>query len=301
MRLFIAAAIYNGMHLGGPVYDRLSPVQQQHRIDCKNLLESYHYFNSDKLCNVTRLGGERVFLDSGAFSAYTQGVTIDLPGYCDFIKRNADIIEVASVLDAVGDPYQTYVNQKAMEEQGVAPLPCFHYGEDERYLEYYVANYEYITLGGMVPISTPDLLKWLDRLWEKYLTDGAGRARLRVHGFGLTVIKLMERYPWYSVDSSSWVQISSVGSVIHPDHGVIALSSTSPSRKQEGRHFDTLSRAEQSYLAYEFARIGYDVAELRTSYLARRAFCMWAYCELNRRINSEGKVFVPEQQGLFDQ
>lgn len=299
MRLFIAAAIYNGMHLGGPVDSRLTPVQQQHRRGCKNLLESYHYFNTDKVCDATRQGNERVFLDSGAFSAFTQGVEIDLVRYCDFIKRNADIIEVASVLDAVGDPLKTYQNQKAMEAQGVAALPCFHYGEDERYLEHYVANYEYITLGGMVPISTPNLLLWLDRLWEKYLTDGDGRARIKVHGFGLTTIKLMERYPWYSVDSSSWVQISSVGSILHPDHGVIAISNTSPNRKQEGRHFDTLTPIEQSALAHEFARLGYSIAELRQSYLARRCFCMWAYTELNNRINSHGKLFKPEQQGLF--
>jgi len=299
VRLFIAAAIYNGMQLGGPVYNRLSPVQQLHRYECKNLLESYHYFNNEKQCAWTRYGGERVFLDSGAFSAFTQGVEIDLPKYCDFIKRNADIIEVASVLDAVGNPQRTYENQKAMEAHGVAPLPCFHYGEDERYLERYVANYEYITLGGMVPISTPDLLNWLDHLWEKYLTDSAGRPRVKVHGFGLTVIKLMKRYPWYSVDSSSWVQISSVGSVIHPDYGVISMSKTSPNRKAEGRHFDTFSLPEQQALAQEFARIGYTVEELRTSYLARRCFCMWAYCELNRRINSHGKIFVPEQEGLF--
>lgn len=299
MRLFIAAAIYNGMHLGGPVDSRLTPVQQQHRRECKNLLESYHYYNTDKVCDATRQGGERVFLDSGAFSAYTQGVEIDLPKYCDFIKRNSDIIEVASVLDAVGDPLKTYQNQLAMEAHGVRPLPCFHYGEDERYLDYYAANYEYITLGGMVPISTPNLLLWLDRLWEKHLTDGSGRPRLKVHGFGLTTISLMKRYPWYSVDSSSWVQISSVGSILHPDHGVIAMSHTSPNRKQEGRHFDTLSHIEQSYLTHEFTRLGYTVQELRTSYLARRCFCMWAYTELNRRINSEGKVFQNEQQGLF--
>lgn len=300
MRLFIAAAIYNGMQLGGPVYNRLTPVQQLHRYECKNLLESYHYFNKQIQCDWTRYGGERVFLDSGAFSAYTQGVEIDLPKYCDFIKRNSDIIEVASVLDAVGDPAKTLANQRAMEELGTRPLPCFHYGEPLEYLDYYVANYEYITLGGMVPISTPDLLKWLDYLWGKHLTDGAGRAKVKVHGFGLTVIKLMERYPWYSVDSSSWVQISSVGSIIHPDYGVIAISNTSPNRKNEGRHFDTFTLTEQHALAAEFARIGYTVEELRTSYLARRCFCMWAYTELNNRINSHGKIFVPEQEGLFE-
>lgn len=299
MRLYIAAAIYNGMHLGGTVDGRLSPVQRQHRKEVKWLLESYHYYNTQKLTDFTRQGGERVFLDSGAFSAYTQGVTIDLVEYCNFIKQNADIIDVASVLDAVGDPLQTYQNQQAMEAQGVKALPCFHYGEDERYLQHYVENYEYITLGGMVPISTPNLLLWLDRIWEKYLCDGNGRPRLKVHGFGLTTIKLMKRYPWFSVDSSSWVQISSVGSILHPEHGVICMSHTSPNRKQDGRHFDTFSILEQAELARQFAALGYTVQELRMSYLARRTFCMWAYTELNRQIDSAGKLFVNEQQGFF--
>jgi hypothetical protein len=299
MRLYIAAAIYNGMHIGGPVHNRLTPVQQRHRLDLKYLLESYHYFNSDKLVHNTRQANEKVFLDSGAFSAFTQGVQIDLPKYCKFIRDNADIVEVASVLDVVGDAQGTWQNQQAMERLGVKALPCFHYGEDERYLEYYAGNYEYITLGGMVPISTPNLFLWLDRLWEKYLCDGSGRPRLKVHGFGLTSIPLMKRYPWFSVDSSSWVQISSVGSVLHPDYGVICLSHTSPNRKQEGRHFDTFSHIEQAHLAREFAQLGYTVQELRESYLARRTFCMWAYTELNNRINHENSTFQNEQQGLF--
>ena len=80
--------------------------------------------------------------------------------YCRYIQKNEDIIEkvdgmtCASVLDGIGDPLKTYQNQKAMEGMGVVPLPCFHYGEDERYLDYYAANYPYITIGGMVPIST---------------------------------------------------------------------------------------------------------------------------------------------------
>lgn len=299
MKLYIAAAIYNGMQLGGTVHGRLTPVQQEHRRQVKYLLESYHYFNKQKMVDATRAGGETIFLDSGAFSAYTQGVEIDLPTYCRFIQEHNDIIDVASVLDAVGDPLKTWQNQQAMEALGTKPLPCFHYGEDERYLDHYVANYEYITLGGMVPISTPALLLWLDRLWEKHLTDSTGKPKVKVHGFGLTTIKLMKRYPWYSVDSSSWVQISSIGAVIHPDHGTIYLSHTSPARKQEGRHFDTMSRIEQAQLAHEFAALGYSVQELRTSYLARRTFCMWAYTELNRRIDSVGKSFVNEQQGLF--
>lgn len=298
MRIYLAGTIYNGIYLGS-TDERCTPIQRQHVREAGNYLESYHYFNTEKICAKVRGEGIRVFLDSGAFSAYTKGISVDIEEYCRFCRENSDIIEVASVLDAVGDPLKTWQNQQQMEALGVPALPCFHYGEDERYLEHYVSKYEYITLGGMVPISNRDLFKWLDHLWEKYLCDPSGRARLRVHGFGMTSVPLMKRYPWYSVDSSSWVQIGSVGSIMHPDYGVIAISSSNPNRKQEGRHFDTMSHLEQTQLAHEFQKIGYTVEELRTNYRARWAFCVWAYTEMNRRINTHGLIFEKEQQGLF--
>src|SRR5690606_17671310 len=124
--------------------------------------------------------------DSGAFSAFTKGVEIDIGDYCRFINRHKESFRVASVLDSIGDPKKTFENQKEMERQGTAPLPCFHYGDDEWYLKHYLDNYEYITLGGMVPIDTRSLRVWLDRLWSQFLTDEKGKPRVKVHGFGLT-------------------------------------------------------------------------------------------------------------------
>jgi len=299
MRLYVAGTLYNGIYLG-TTYQKCNPVQRAIVEDVPYRLESYHYFNTDKDAQKARKAGIKVFLDSGAFSAFTKGIVVDVEEYCRFCRDNADIIEVASVLDAVGDPLATWGNQQRMEQDGVRALPCFHYGEDTRYLEYYVANYEYITLGGMVPISTRDLFVWLDYLWEHFLTDAAGRPRVKVHGFGMTSIPLMERYPWWSVDSSSWVQFSSFGWVFHPRLGPIQVSEKSPARKQEGRHFDTLSDPEQAVYAREFARVGFTVQELRTSFTARAAYCIWGYCELNRMINTHNAVFINENQGLFD-
>lgn len=299
MKLYLAALIYNGMQVNGPVFNRLTPVQQQHRREVRYLLESYHYFNTEKHLDAVRRGGEKVFLDSGAYSAFTKGTTIDLRGYVDFIKRNQDIIECASVLDVIGDPMATYANQREMERLGVRALPCYHTGEDPRWCMHYVANYDYITLGGLVGASTKALLNWLDTVWEKYLIDGAGRPKVKVHGFGITSRPAMARYPWYSLDSAGWVQLSASGGILHPDHGYIYISSTSPSRKDEGRHFDTYSPIEQKALADEFERIGYTVDELRNNYQARRTFCMWAFRELNLRWDSTGQTFYNPQQGIF--
>jgi hypothetical protein len=64
-----------------------------------------------------------------------------------------------------------------------------------------------------VPETPPHLRKWLDHVWDKYLTNPDGTPRVKVHGFGLTTLDLMYRYPWYSVDSTSWVKIGMFGAI----------------------------------------------------------------------------------------
>lgn len=299
MKLYLAGLYTSNFDLNGTLYSRLTDAEKFHRQGVNHLLESYHYIHKDSYVRKIRKDGKKVFLDSGAFSAFTKGVKVDIKAYCEYIKKNIDIIDYASVLDSIGDPQGTFNNQCQMEKFGVRPLPCFHYGEDERYLEYYIKNYEYITLGGMVPISTPQLRLWLDRLWERYLTDGSGRPRLKVHGFGLTTLTLMERYPWYSVDSSSWVQIAANGNVLLPNHGMISISESSPARRQAGRHFDNVTPETQAAIARLLEEPGFEVERLRTEYISRWTFNCWAFTEINKRYLAPDQKYVPDQLGLF--
>lgn len=306
MKLYLAGIYTSNFKIGGSLYNRLTENEKRQRESATNLLESYHYIHRQTFVDSIRADGRKVFLDSGAFSAFTKGVEVDLPKYCEYIKRNKDIIEhvdgtlLASVLDGIGDPLKTWQNQLAMEQLGVRPLPCFHYGEDERYLEWYIANYDYITLGGMVPISTPQLKLWLDRIWEKYLTDGSGRPRIKVHGFGLTTVSLMERYPWYSVDSSSWVQIARVGGMLlMPEARVINVSNHSPQRRVEGQHIDTLTPLQRQAVEQKLAACGVDTERMREDYLSRWSYNIWAFDQLGIQHFEEDPKFVPDQLGLF--
>lgn len=138
-----------------------------------------------------------LFLDSGAFSAFTKGVHIDIQEYIKFIKDNERYIDVYANLDVIGDAEATLKNQRIMEDAGLKPLPCFHYGDDIFYLHTYLQEHDYIALGGMVPISTNDLAHWLDNLFSNFLCDKKGYPIVKVHGFGLTSLKLLRRYPWY--------------------------------------------------------------------------------------------------------
>lgn len=307
MNIFMAAVYTNSYMRGQNHYLKLNDREKEIVHGIPHILESYHYIGSQRYIDQMRADNAQVFLDSGAFSAYTLGVSIDLPTYCDYIKRNMDLwrvedgVVMASVLDGIGDPLQTYRNQLHMEALGAKPLPCFHAGEDERYLEHYVKNYEYITLGGMVGSSTKQLCIWLDRMWERYLTDGSGRPRLKVHGFGITAIPIMERYPWYSVDSSSWIQSAAFGSIITPQWGPLSVSEKSPSRHDAGQHATTLTAIEQDYVLQMLESQGFTYERLSSVYESRAAYNLWAFGIINEMMNAQNNYeqFTSRVQELF--
>jgi hypothetical protein len=310
MNLYLAAVYTNNYRKDQQRYAKLTDAERGYVDTIPNILESYHYVHSQKFVDDMRRTGAQVFLDSGAFSAKSLGVDINIFEYIEYIKRNEDIIRkddgilMASVLDGIGDPLQTWRNQLQMEDMGAKPLPCFHFGEDPRYLEWYVDRYEYITIGGMVRTKPEDVMNWLDRIWQQYMLDGAGRPKLKVHAFGVTTISLMERYPWHSVDSSSWIQAAAFGSIYTNEFGVVTVSSKSPSRHDMGRHVFTLSDLERAEVQRMLSKKGFDVERLSTVYESRAAYNCLAYVELGDKINqraaaNDGRYIVHGAQQLF--
>jgi len=205
-----------------------------------------------------------LFLDSGAFSAWTQKLEINIQDYITFIKTHKDVIDVYANLDVIGiggnQPNQltakrTLENQKIMEEEGLSPLPCFHFGEPFKYLEYYVKKYDYMALGVAGNTGTK-LIPWLNTCFSEYICDDKGFPKIKIHGFAVTSLPLMLRYPWYSVDSTSWVVTGRMGSIYIPRYKggkwvydenswKIAVSNRSPNTKDAGKHIETLPPLEK--------------------------------------------------------
>lgn len=313
MRFYLAGLYTSNFHRGGALYNFLTERERNARDSITNYLESYHYIGKGPAVDRIRGEGVRIFLDSGAFSSMSKGAVVDLERYVRFIRENEDIlvpehdsrgniILTASVLDVVGDATATWQNQRRMEDLGVTALPCFHYGEPEEALMYYLENYDYITLGGMVPISTAQLIVWLNRLWGCFLTKPDGTPRVKVHGFGLTSLTLVERYPWYSIDSSTWVQASFNGGIMLPHLGVLAVAANWGHRslyiKDAGKHFDTLTPDEQRAVLDVVEGQGFSMDRLRMHYQARWAYNCWAY---KTRLDPlhENPRFVHAQPELF--
>lgn len=193
-----------------------------------------------------------LFLDSGAYSAHTQGVDINIYNYIEYIKTNINNISQYANLDVIGDAEESYKNQLIMQESGLMPIPCFHAGEPFKYLDRYLSgDYEYISLGGMVGGSKVTLVPFLDRCWERICDTPDKLPLCKVHGFGITSVEIISRYPWFSVDSTTWFRTAGLGLILIPKYKLgnyiynknpwhLSVSNRSPSVKEEGEHFETL-------------------------------------------------------------
>jgi len=150
------------------------------------------------------------FLDSGAFSAFTIGEQIDVNEYGRFCLANKSYVRPYANLDVIGDWKGTLVNQRRLESMGLAPMPVFHLAtpaEPWGLLDDLCRRYDYFAIGGVATKNfTPSEKRvFLDKCWAIIMRRWTPARPIKVHGFGVTGQRLLEAYPWYSVDSTSWI------------------------------------------------------------------------------------------------
>ena len=206
----------------------------------------------------------KIILDSGAFSAFTRKKDIDIEEYIDFIKENERFLESYINLDVIGSAEKSWENQKYLESRGLNPLPVFHHSDDFKWLDKCL-EYDHFCLGGIADTPTnAKRVPFLDKCFRA-ICDKDGIPKSKIHGLGVTSPSLLRRYPFYSVDSTSWLMSGATGVIIIPqkrrgqyvynvDPFKIAISSGS-SAVGYGQHYDTASptkrKAVDEYLEYK--------------------------------------------------
>lgn len=161
-----------------------------------------------------------IFLDSGAWSNYTGKANITLEQYSNFLSKYQQNFTEFSSLDVLNEGEKSYQNWVDLKRQGFNSIPVFHSNSDIKYLEEYLKHSDRIALGALARVPKTLRLWNLDYIWGKYLTDSGGFPTHKVHGFGLTDIDIMIRYPWYSVDSSTWIKHSCYGLILVPQRNL---------------------------------------------------------------------------------
>lgn len=171
------------------------------------ILISYHFartWDLDRMIEQSGCEAPDLWFDSGAFSSFTQGVTIDLDAFCDWLVKWDHLGSAACVLDVIGDAVGTMRNLERMESKGLHPLPVYHM-RSERWdlFDHICDNYGHACLGGMAGTGTPP------RLQLRFLVHAMRRARDRGsnivwHTLGMTSDMVLNNVPIYSSDCSTW-------------------------------------------------------------------------------------------------
>ena len=120
-------------------------------VNATNRLSSYYFINKEKTPNNTFVSH---FLDSGAYSVSTLNVKINIDKYIEYISDHLDTYNMYATLDVIGDYIKTNQNTIYMEKKGLLPLPVFHYNSPKEHLLHLIDKYDYIALGGLVPLSS---------------------------------------------------------------------------------------------------------------------------------------------------
>jgi hypothetical protein len=144
-----------------------------------------------------------LFVDSGAFSVKHAGKEIKIDDYIHFIYDNADKITTYANLDVIGEPGASKENQRIMEAAGLSPLPVVHFQAEMKEVYELASWYPYIGIGGPGPSKKVAVHRYFTQL--AFTVARKANKGVRIHGFGITSPETILQFPYYSADSTSWV------------------------------------------------------------------------------------------------
>lgn len=163
-----------------------------------NVLIAYPYCSPDAVAILRKHRGEvRLLLDSGAFTAWKAGKSVELDAYCKFIEALPVPPWKYFMLDVIGDPAATARNYETMLRRGFDPIPIFTRGESPAMLDQYFKTSDVVGIGGLVRTQR-------NRAFVNGIMRHVGTRN--VHLLGFSDIVFLKQYRPFSCDSSGWDQ-----------------------------------------------------------------------------------------------
>lgn len=252
----------------------------------------YSYINDRDMiehwCKLVKECGKKgkLFIDSGAFTAWTQNRYINVDDYIHFINDRSEYIDYYGQLDfipgkinAPATPTQVsvaaeytwqnyiYMYYKMKNPQGL--MYTFHVGEPlwqlRRAMEWkdkQGRKIQHMALGGMVGKNRQTQISFIEKCFD--VIKHSSNPDVKVHAFGLIVPSVLENYPFYSADSAGWVQSGQNGCIYVPE-GVVLISDQQKSKKEHlynnPQNIDKVSQYVNKF--------GYTIKQLEVDYAAR--------------------------------
>jgi hypothetical protein len=256
----------------------------------------------------------KLLIDSGAHSAHTKGVTLDLDEYMGVVNANIDKITLYVQVDKIPGIYlkpktakdfieaprlswENYLMMRERSKDWTKLIPVFHQGEDYKWLEnlcdYEFSDGSHIPYIGLSPRGDVSLKSKYDFCAECFAVIQASKnPKVKTHAFGATSLSMLEKLPFTSADSTTWVLVSAFGQVWVPEgitgHSVdgtvgvkLGVSEQNISHSTSTQTYWEQSPEIKKKLDDYFESIGTNIEKLSKSHsersLASAKFCQnWA-------------------------
>lgn len=230
----------------------------------------------------------KLFIDSGAFTAWTCKVQINVDDYIKYLNEHDELFTLMAQLDWIpGTPgisatveqkiegaEKTWENFLYMRKHVNSPdklVYVFHVGENFDFLKN-ALNYvdekgpiKALALGGLVDKPMTVKKEFISRCFQ--IIEKSSH-KPSVHGFGLNTFSLLYKYPFTSADATSWVRTAGLGSIMGPN-GYIGISDR---RSVLPNHYDNLEPEQvQEFLKF-IESYGANVDDLKKDPNARAYF-----------------------------
>lgn len=190
----------------------------------------------------------KIFIDSGAFTAHTKGITVDVDEYIDYLNSITNWVHCFAQVDCIpgqfGKPktdeqlaeapklsWDNYLYMRPKLKEPHKLLPVYHQGESVKWLhnmlEWTDDNGNHIPYIGISPAndkSQKEKNAFIDMCF--YEIRNSSNPKVMTHAFGMTNLDTLTKYPFTSADSTSWA-LTAVNGGIMTDYGVVGMSAQS--------------------------------------------------------------------------
>lgn len=164
-----------------------------------NILLSYAFHQKTDLNRVrSHLPCGRLFIDSGAFTAYSTGKPIQLQEYAEYLQHFQGAWNHAVTLDKIGDPVATRRQTQKLHAMGLPVMPVFTAGESLAEFDAMVRDVGYVCVGGGVGMTKAATVKRIGVLQHRAEALGGG-----IHALGVGAIPFLRQARPYSADASN--------------------------------------------------------------------------------------------------
>jgi hypothetical protein len=267
-----------------------------HRTKCKyrcfsfaNIYPKTVYYskNAETALDVCEKKGIGIMLDSGAYSFHRwvastarrgkiadERKDIDIEAmqrrwyrwYSRYCLKHGDKWDFYFTLDYKMHQPTIYAMQEQFIKDGLHPIPVYHGDSDLDWLlkQKELCGKDLIGIGRGLAIRGHRHKG--QRFYVDQVFNYGAKHGIKFHGLAMTSLSMISAYPWYSVDSSTWVQSAIFGMLIFPDREKNTnynLHISERATKTPVASYNTMTSKQQAMVRETITDMGFTMRELR--------------------------------------